>query len=188
MGERLRRRTIYLATIAAMVAMTGGFVMATTISTITAPPPQGGGYTGAGTPPAGVATSSVLISQATGTASASVSSINSPAVLTATSSSALDTYNINAVLGAGDFLETITVTLTAGSPEVAASTEYAISIYINGVTSTPQTLWIETGSSFAAPALDTVSLVYDLGSGSSNVTITSVSDLVTQCPSVGTCT
>lgn len=187
MGERTRRRAIYLATIAAMVAMTGGFVLATTISTITAPPPQGGGYTGQGTPPANVDTSGVLMSQASATAAISSSTINSPAVLTAGASSASDSYFVTSVASVGDFLETITVTFTAGSPAVAANTEYQLSIFVNGVTSTPVVFWLETGASFAAPAVDTVSIVYDLGSGSSNVTITSVSDLITQCSAVGTC-
>lgn len=176
-----------MATVAAMVAMTGGFVMATTISTITAPPPQGGGYTGQGTPPANVLTSGVLMSQAGATAGISSSTISGPAVLTATSSSAGDSYFVTAVANVGDFLDTITVTFTAGSPAVAANTEYQVSIYVNGVTGTPITFWLETGPSFAAPAVDTVSVVYDLGSGSSNVTITSVSDLITQCSAVGTC-
>lgn len=176
-----------MATVAAMIAMTGGFVLATTISTITAPPAQGGGYTNQGSPPVNVLTSGVLLAQASATQAASSSSISAPSVLTATASSANDNYFVTSVANVGDFTETFTITFTAASPEVAANTEYQISIYVNGVTSTPQVFWLETGPSFAAPAVDTVSVVYDLGSGSSNVTITSVSDLITQCTSVGTC-
>jgi len=187
MGERFRRRAIYLTTIAAMIAMTGGFVLATTISTITAPPPQGGGFAGTGTPPTNVATTAILMTQAAATSSATSSSIGAPAVLTAGGSSASDTFFVNGVATVGDFLETLTITFTAGSPDVAANTEYQISIYIAGSTSAPQVVFVETGASFASPAVDTVSFVYDMGSGSGTITITSVSDLITQCASVGTC-
>ncbi|HEY6238251.1 MAG TPA: hypothetical protein VIZ68_03595, partial [Thermoplasmata archaeon] len=71
---------------------------------------------------------------------------------------------------------------------VAANTEYEVSIYIAGSTSAPQVVFVETGPSFASPAVDTVSFVYDMGSGSGTITITAVSDLITQCSAVGTCT
>jgi hypothetical protein len=185
MKERLKRKGIYLATIAAMIAMTGGYVMATTISTLTAPPAQGGGYTGTGTPPAGVSTSRVLMAQAAASAGQTSNSIGSPAALTAGTSSVTDTVNVNAIAAAGDFTETVTVAFTGGT--VPASTEFEVSIYITGSTGAPQVVFVETSSSLASPAVDSVNFVYDMGSGSGSITITSVSDLITQCGSVGTC-
>lgn len=187
MGEKLKRRAIYLTTIAAMIAMTGGFVVATTITSIATPPGQGGAFGSAGTPPAGVATTGMLISQASATAGATANSLGSPDALTATTSSVTDTVHVNAVGAAGDFIETVTVTLTAGSSAAPASTEYEISFMIAGSTSSPQLVFVETTGTFASPAVDTVALQWDMGSGSSSITITSVSDLVTQCSSVGTC-
>jgi len=187
MGERFRRRAVYLTTIAAMVAMTGGFVLATTISTITAPPPQGGGFASTGSPPANVATTNILMTQAAATSAATVSSIGAPTLLTAAGSSATDTFFVNGVATVGDFLQTMTITFTAGGPNVAPNTEYEISIFIAGSTSAPQIVFVETGASFASPAVNTVNFVYDMGSGSGTITITSVSDLITQCSAVGTC-
>ncbi len=187
MGERLRRRTIYLATVAAMIAMTGGFVMATTITTLTSPPPQGGSYAATGAPPAGVSTSAILILQASATSPVSTSSAGVPAILTATTATTTDFYYLNAVANVGDFLQKINLTITAGSPAPTANLEYQVQVFINGVTASPITLWVETSATFAAPGVQIVSVVYDLGAGSSPVTITAVSDLVTQCTSVGSC-
>ena len=86
MQQKSRARAIYLATIASMIALTAGFVMATTVGTITSPPAQGGGYTGAGTPPTGVATTSTKLSQAAATASATANTLASPKVLSVTTS------------------------------------------------------------------------------------------------------
>ena len=184
--NRLSTKAIYLATAAAMIALTGGFVMATTVSSISAPPAQGGGYTATGTPPAGVANTGVRMTQAGATAAATTNSLASPHQLTVTTSSGTDTVDVNAVT-AGDFVETLTMTLTAGSPNVAASAEYSVSIYIAGATSTPQVVYIETSGTFGSSAVDTISFVYDMGSGSGSITISAVSDLVTQCSSVGHC-
>lgn len=187
MGERLKRKAIYLTTIAAMIAMTGGFVMATTITTLTSPPGQGGGFAQTGTPPAGVTTVGTLMVQAAGSASATVNSLASPSTLTAGASSASDSIFVNDIGSAGDFLQTITVTFTAGGAGAAASTEYELSINVAGSTTGPQLVFIETSSAFASPAVDTVTLEWDMGTGVGGITITSVSDLITQCPSVGNC-
>ena len=184
--NRLSTKAIYLATAAAMIALTGGFVMATTVSSIATPPAQGGGYTATGTPPAGVANTGVRMVQAGTTGVATTNTLAAPYQLTVTTTSGSDTVNINAVT-AGDFVETLTVTLTAGSPTVAASAEYAVSVFISGATSSPQTVYVETSGTFGSGAVDTVDFVYDMGSGSGSITITAVSDLVTQCSSVGNC-
>jgi hypothetical protein len=187
MRRKWSNRAIYLATAAAMVALTGGFVLATTVTSISAPPPQGGGYTSAGTPPAGVATTATRLSQASATALATTNSLSGPASLTATTSPATDTIHVNAVGAVGDYVQTVTLTFTAGSPQVAQNQEYEVSIYIDGATSTPQVVYVETATGFASPAVDTVNFEYDVGSGSSSITITAVSDLITQCSAVGTC-
>ena len=187
MAPKMKRRAIYLMTIAAMVAMTGGFVLATTITVLTAPPAQGGGFASTGTPPAGVANSQILISQAALPAIATTNSLGLPAGLSAGATSATDTVNVNAIAGVGDFIETVTLTFTAGVSGAPASTEYAISIQIAGSTSAPQIVYVETNSAFAPSAVDTVNFNWDMGSGSLGITITSVSDLITQCPTVGTC-
>lgn len=186
MNNKSRARAIYLATIAAMIAMTGGLVMATTINSITSPPAQGGGYTAAGTPPAGVANTATSLAQASATVAATTNTLASPKVLSVTTTSGSDTVNLNGVT-LGDYVETLTVTLTAGSPQVAANQEYMVSVYIGGGTSSPQLVYIETSATFGSAAVDTVNFQYDLGSGSSAITITSVSDLITQCTAVGNC-
>jgi hypothetical protein len=186
MGEKLKRRAVYLTTIAAMLAMTGGFVLATTITALTVPPAQGGGFTTTGTPPAGVANSQILIVQAPATAAATTNSLATPMALSAVTTSTTDVVDVNAIATVGDFVQTVTLTFTAagGAP---AATEYAISIQIAGSTTAPQILYIETNSGFASPGVDTVEFQWDLGSGAGGITITSVSDLITQCPSVGVC-
>ncbi|MCI4317888.1 MAG: hypothetical protein L3J96_05060, partial [Thermoplasmata archaeon] len=95
--------------------------------------------------------------------------------------------DVNAVAAVGDYVQTLTLTFTAGSPAVAASVEYSISIFISGATSTPQLVYLETSATFGSSAVDTVSFEYDIGNGSTPMTITSVSDLITQCSAVGTC-
>jgi hypothetical protein len=186
MGEKIKRRAVYMVTIAAMVAMTGGFVLATTITALTAPPAQGGGFATTGTPPVGVTNSEILISQAVAPAIATSNSIGVPAALTATTGNTTDVIDVNTVGAMGDFVETVTLTFSAslGAP---ASTEYAVSIVITGSTGAPQIVYVETNSGFSASGVDTVNFVWDMGSGSSGITISSVSDLITQCPSVGVC-
>lgn len=185
MAERWKRRAIYLTTIAAMVAMTGGFVLAATVSNLPSTP-QGGAFSSSGSAPTGVSTTSMVMAQASASGGATANSLASPAGLTAGTSSATDTINLNAVAAAGDFTETITVTISAASG-ATASTEYAISVMVAGATSTPQLVYIETSGTLASPAVDTVNLVWDLGTGTGGITVTSVSDLVTQCSAVGTC-
>ncbi|GEM_PF-4062336 len=186
MAQKMKRRAIYIATIAAMVAMTGGFVLATTITALSSPPAQGGGFATTGTPPAGVANSEILISQASAPAVTTINSVAVPAALTATTGTTIDTIHLNTVVNPGDFLEILTLNFTAaaGAP---ASTEYAISIQIAGSTGVPQIVYIETAAGFTGAGIDSVNFVWDMGSGSGGITITSVSDLVTQCPSVGYC-
>lgn len=186
MGPKTKRRAIYIATIAAMVAMTGGFVLATTITALSSPPAQGGGFATTGTPPAGVANSEILISQAGTPAVATVNSLGAPAGLTATTGTTVDFVYLNTVVNPGDFVETVTLNFTAaaGAP---AGTEYAISIQIAGSTPAPSVVYVETNSGFTGAGVDSVNFVWDMGTGASGITITSVSDLVTQCPSVGYC-
>ncbi len=186
MAQKLKRRAIYVATIAAMVAMTGGFVLATTITALSNPPAQGGGFATTGTPPAGVANSEILISQAAAPAVLTVNSLGAPAALTATSGTAIDTINLNAVVNPGDFLEILTLNFTAASGALP-STEYAVSVQIAGSTGAPHVVYVETAAGFTSPGLDSVNFVWDMGIGAGGITITSVSDLVTQCPSVGYC-
>jgi hypothetical protein len=187
MNNKGRARAVYLATVASMIALTGGFVMASTIGTIPSPPAQGGGYTSAGTPPAGVVNTATKLSQAGATGAATTNSLGSPKVLSVTTTSGTDTINVNAITASGDYVQTVTLTLTSGSPQVAASQEYAVSIFIGGATGTPQTTYIETSATFGSSAVDTVVFQYDIGNGTSSITITSVSDLITQCSSVGSC-
>ncbi|MCI4331084.1 MAG: hypothetical protein L3K19_04475 [Thermoplasmata archaeon] len=187
MQERARNRAIYIGTIASMLALTAGFVLAATVGTIPAPPAQGGAYTAAGTPPANVATTGARLTQAAATGAVTTNSLASPHVLTVTTSSGSDALNMNAISTVGDYVQTITITLTAGSPSVAANTEYSISLFIAGATGTPQLLYVETSATFGSGAVDTLDISYDMGSGSSGFTITAVSDLITQCSAVGTC-
>lgn len=187
MRGKSQARTIYLVTIAAMIALTGGLVMATAIGPIATPPAQAGGYTSAGNAPSGVSTTGTSMSQAGATSAATTNTIAAPYVLTVTTTSGSDSVYLNQVTNVGDFVQTVTVTITGGSPGAPTSTEYAVSIYIGGATSSPTMVYVETSSTLGNGVVDTVSFVYDIGSGSTSVTISSVSDLVTQCSSVGTC-
>src|SRR5579863_10192875 len=155
MAPKLKRRAIYLATIAAMVAMTGGFVLATTITALSSPPSQGGGFATTGTPPAGVDNSAILISQAGAPAAATVNSLAAPAALSATSGTTIDTVNLNAIVNPGDFVETVTLNWTAAAGALA-STEYAISIQIAGSTGAPHVVYVETASGFTGAGVDSV--------------------------------
>jgi hypothetical protein len=187
MQARARNRAIYVGTIASMLALTAGFVLAATVGSIPSPPAQGGGYTAAGTPPTNVATTGARLSQASASGAATTNTLASPHVLTVTTSSGSDALNLNAITAAGDYVQTVTITLTAGSPGVAASTEFSISIFIAGATGSPAVIYIETSATFGSNAVDTLDISFDMGTGSSGFTITSVSDLITQCSSVGTC-
>jgi len=186
MGEKTKRRAVYMVTIAAMVAMTGGFVLATTISAITAPAAQGGGFASTGTPPAGVTNSEILISQAAAPAVATSNSIGIPVALTATTGTSTDVVDVNNIGGLGDFVETVSLTFSA-SAGAPAGTEYSVSIVITGSTPTPQVMYVETSSLFAGSGVETVNFVWDMGNGATSITISSVSDLITQCSSVGSC-
>jgi hypothetical protein len=181
MRRKWSNRAIYLATAAAMVALTGGFVLATTVTSITAPPAQGGGYTSAGAPPAGVQTTGTNLTQASATTSATPNSASSPHGLTATTSPVTDIVNVNAVAAKGDYIQTVTITFTGGSSGVGVNQAFEVSIYIGTAMTAPVLVYVVTSGSLGSGVVDTVNFEYDLGSGSSPITVSSVSDLITQC-------
>ena len=187
MGKSIRRRTVYVATIVSMLAMAGGFVLAATVGGFTnAPPTQGGAYGTQGTGPSGVVSTGAQLSMASsalattcGTATTSTNGV--PDALTATTGATADTYCATAVT-AGHYVDTITITFTGAAGAAAPDGyEYAITYFIGGVTASPTVIYVQTNSGLTTGGVDTLSIVYDLGSGSVSVTITSVSDLLTQC-------
>ena len=93
-----------------------------------------------------------------------MNSLGAPAALTATSGTAIDTINLNAVVNPGDFLEILTLNFTAASGALP-STEYAVSVQIAGSTGAPHVVYVETAAGFTSPGLDSVNFVWDMGIG-----------------------
>ncbi len=195
---RIRRRTIYIGTVVAMLAMVGGFVVASfTIGPFTNAPSQGAASTSA----PGLSTVSFPAENVT-----MASSTNKPVALggacTATSSStkALPTTlvsaggtTVNTILycldsvttsgfASGQLVQVLNVTWASTT---AVSTEFEVNVFISATNNVQTTAYLETPGTVAAPG-PSVEIVLDLPVAS-DTTVTSFTVLVSQCSAVGTC-
>jgi hypothetical protein len=183
MAKGIRRRTVYAATIVAALAMVGGYVVAFTITPILQAP-QNGSF-GAANTVNGVNTPAMQLLIAGATNGPTTATQGSPFVLGASGTS---TLYVNLV-SQQDYFEQVTVTFAWGSTTatgVPANQGYEITLDVNlGGSSTPVNVFVISNPSFSSGTV-TLSLDYDVGSGSGGITVTSVSDLVTQCTMSGT--
>ncbi|HKS59182.1 MAG TPA: hypothetical protein VJS68_00195 [Thermoplasmata archaeon] len=178
MSKGLRRRTVYAATIVAALAMIGGYVVATTISQV--PQAAQNGAFGGSTNVAGVTTTAMQTSIAGSAMPASTATIGSPLALPATTQTV--SLNVNSI-AQQDYFEQVTISIV--NPGAGSSQGFEITLDVNtGVSATPVNVYVETNSGFVGATI-TLNVNYDLGSGSGGITVSAVSDLITQCTMSG---
>jgi hypothetical protein len=189
---RIRRRTVYIGTVVAMLAMVGGFALASfTIGNFTNAPGQSGA---GGT--VGVATGVTFTSaQAISASSTSVPVAGASGCIAVDSSSALLpdslTYGaspgsnlpicVNAVASTGfttgDTLYTWTITWSSSAP---VSTTYEIAIYISATHDVQTSYFVKTPSSITSGDIANAVLGLDM-TVASDTAVNSYSVIVSQC-------
>ena len=180
--KRLQRRTVYVATAFALLAVLAAFGMAASLTITSGPPLAGGGEYHATNSIAWWTESDVGVSiQPTVLPTTVSATVGTPTTLVAGTA-----YGINAAV-AGDvgqywkFTEATTMTI---------NTELELSFTVStgaGPTITTTTVYILTQA--AAPgAAVTFAFYYDLGSAATaTIQLNSVTEIAQQCSAVGTC-
>ena len=191
----IRRRTVQIATAVALLAMVGGFALATfAIGNLTGPETgqSGASLSTTGTP--GVQTTSVYLAQqahgpgskgygashSSGTGLTQLSAFDVCGIATNCVAAGTELYNVTAITAVGDITQNISVKWTF--PTATAGNEWSLSIDIGGVTATPAVLYACTPTGTLAGD-STVTFAYDL-SGSAN-TVDTVSVIATNLGALG---
>jgi hypothetical protein len=200
MQGRLRRRTVYLATVAAMIAMVGGWALA--VSTTNTGPAEGTNVTV--TAPGGFTTASVLSTQvvavssliaaytSAGTQNPSTSGASGTTLVLATCASGPCTENHQTVNGnalvAGDYAQQVLVQVTQPATGGAASGfDFQVEESINSGTLVFGYAYFSTGVSSAGSAqMINVYVFFDLGT-STAPTVGSISVSFNNCQTASTC-
>lgn len=187
MRSALRRRTVYIGTVIAILALSAGYVVATggVVLTHTSQNASGNNVDGAGTVTGMTYVSTelnVTPGSATMTLQSSVAAFgkpSAPVVLT----TPVDEFCVSAVISpgpvpctAGDFAEVVNYSYTSS---FAGAAEFTM--YVNaGSTSGLQSLFVKQAASAIG---GNILLYWDLGSGST--TVTGVTVTVYQCTGAG---
>lgn len=173
MGRKLQRRTVYAATIIALLALVGGFAMAASFSTTTLTATQGGTTTTlTNTAWAGSSVSAVFTTNGAGCTGSPVS---------VTSATAVSAYvNVGSVSGAcalGDFAEEIVFTATV--PQGTSVLTDTFTIYSDSSYSTGQaTLTVAVTESGTGTYVAELDLYSDYGSTTPPASISALNVVV----------
>ncbi len=180
--KKLRRATIWAATALAMVAVVGGWAMASLTITQGANETGGGEYHGAAALTYWSESASGLATQPGTLPTAVSTTVTAPTVL----AGAATNYAVNAAV-AGDVAQYWKFTETTAAP---VSTEVEIQFTVStGATPTVTSVTVYIETQTAAPGAAIVfTLYYDLGSpATGTITLNSVTQIDQQCSAVGTC-
>jgi hypothetical protein len=179
---KVRRATIWAATALAMVAVVGGWAMASLTISDGANENGGGAYHGAQSLTYWTEASVGLATEPSTLPTALSTTVTAPTTLAAAAAN----YAINAPV-AGDVSHYWKFTESAGAP---TGTEVEIQFTVStGATPTVTsvTVFIETQGTAPTGAI-AFTLYYDLGNPSSGtITLNSVTQIAQQCSAVGTC-
>ena len=200
MGLRMRRRTVYVATIVAMLAMVGGWALATTTTTVMSSPgsanittSQPTGFTTAtvASDQVVVVTSAVAAYAGAGTQSAGTSGLAGQTTALTTCPSAPCYQSFSAVngnaLASGDYAEQLEISVTQPSA-TATGFDLQIEVNINSNTHVFGNAYFSTGTSGTTSQTVTVYLFVDLGvSGINAPTVSSISVQFNGCNSASSC-
>ena len=191
---RIRRRTIYIASVVSILALVGGFALAAMFTTTTISQNQNGFNTQMGATKWAATTPTLGVGTSAGTCSATTANTASaPATLTAIAAPATGSVSSTAYYGvtntcvATDFAEVITFSLTIASGTAAGT--YSTDTFI------VYTTWTQTSTAATAVVAGTVSVtlaaatsaavtvtfnvVVDYGSNSPPASLTNLGVVVT---------
>ena len=184
MGAKFRRRTVYVATIAAILSMVGGFALASfTLGGFSNAPLQSGSNN-TPNPPTGVSFTSSYAQLASLTSPAATGKCTATDSSTSTVTDAMVSGStifvcLNSVGGTG-FLapDTIEQATIAWSTAASASTVFELAIYFGGLTTSPVQAFVTTPATILATS--SVLIAYDMTAGG-KTSVSSVSVIVSQC-------
>ena len=188
--RRIRRSSVYVATIAAMLAMVGGFALASfSIGSFTNAPGQSGagGTVGVATGVSFTSAQAVLASATSvpavgGCLAADASAANTPDPLTyAASPGGNLPVCVNGValtgFGAGDTLYTWTIAWSSSAP---LSTTYEVAVYISATHTVQTSYFVKTPSTITSGDVANAVLGLDM-TAASDTAVNSYSVIVSQC-------
>ena len=182
-GKKISRRTIYVATAFALLAVVAGFSMAASFAVTQGPAIQGSGvYHGTNTITWWTDTSEAVAVQPTPLPTTLSTTVTAPTVLAAAAAN----YGVNAAV-AGDVGQAWKFT-EATSATANTELELAFTVSTGTVpTVTTLTVYVETQATIPGTATVFV-FYYDLGSpATATITLNSVMEIAQQCSAVGTC-
>jgi aryl-phospho-beta-D-glucosidase BglC (GH1 family) len=181
-GRSFPRRTVYVATAFALLAVVAGFGIAASFTVTSGPALAGSGEYHATTSIAWWSETDVGVSvQPTALPTTASATVGSPTVLVAGTSYGVNAAVANDVAQYWKFSEATTVSV---------NTELEVSFTVStgaGPTITTLTVYIET-QAVAPGAAVTFGFYYDLGNAvTTTITLNSVTEISQQCSAVGTC-
>lgn len=200
MSTQIRRRTVYLATVAAMIAMVGGWALAVTTTTagpaqntnITTSAPAGFTVASVGSTQAVLVSSTIAAYTGAGTQTVGTAGLSGSTITIATCAAGPCVANYHAVNGnavtTGDYAEQIVLSVTQpATGGTASGFDAQLEVTINAVTLEFGNTYFSTGVSSAGTAQTVNVYVFvDLGVTSAPV-VNTISIQLNACLSASNC-